>query len=651
MMKRFVVALCAWGLAAHGADCWPTSEISYPCYRGGFEVGGSWVYLQPTATDGDLEYGSFITLTMDPANLNALLLEVEPSYQSGFEVGLGYFCPNSNRSVQAGYFFLRGSEGDSKRIISLNQFIQNFLGASYSTSAARSRHEIDQGALAYRVDGVIDRVLDVHFVLGATGASIRREFDVKYGDLVLNPNPSQLVGREKSEYWGVGPFVGMEFGFPLWCHLGLVGSVDVGVLFGETRSRVTSKSFRDNATTSFAARDVSHPAVTNLNCDLGLVYSRPLPYNLCFAIEAGYQVRYYFHPINRIDPFNGYVINPNPFPVGRTSNLGLGGPYVYVSVSQSLFPYARCPFTRCPLPNQWVSSGPSFEFTSYWLEPRPTNSDLVFAILNEPGGGEQDIQADPDLSWASKYQLGYRICPTIDLSVAAFLFESSNRKKIAAGPGESISSVNASGPATVVFSSATSRVQYKIDQFDGLLGKSVHPCRCLQLHGGLGLRYLRQDRTLTNQYFGGTPPATTESKFPVLKSRYRGIGPLFTFEPVLGPLCNFELVGRIGLAFLVGEAKATLDQDNFGDTGFSSNNLRTPHSPLIAPVFEGSAAVGWNYDCLSCVHIGLEAGYEYLAYFRTVRLVLPTLLTGLEQINSDLTLQGPYIRGQVGLSF
>ena len=204
-MKMFAIALCICGLEL-AAGCCPLSEVSYPCYDGGFQLDGSWVYLKPTPTDGDLEYGTFLTLTDDPANLNALLLEVEPDYQSGYEVGLGYFFPKSNRSLQARYFSLNSSGRDGKGIDPLNQFIQNFLGASYSTAKSRSKHEIDQGALAYRVDGVIDRVLNVHLVLGAAVANIRRDFDVGYSDLVLNPIPSQLTGREKSRYRGVGPF-------------------------------------------------------------------------------------------------------------------------------------------------------------------------------------------------------------------------------------------------------------------------------------------------------------------------------------------------------------------------------------------------------------------------------------------------------------
>ena len=328
------------------SPCCPTTEVDFPCYSGGFHLDGSCIYLRPTATDGDLEYGSFITLTTSPANLNALLLEVEPPHQSGYALSLGYCFPNSNQSVDARYFSLNARGKDDKKIATQNQFIQNFLGSSYSTSKAQSEHKIDQGTLSYRFDSVIDQALNINLSLGVAYVNLRRDFDVEFGVQVLGPTPSELTGEERSRYWGVGPLIGAEFMFPLFCHFGIAGGLETEVLFGKNHSRVSSESFRNNTTNSFFSKNSSHPIVTNLNCDLGLVFSYPFTCDWGIEFKLGYQIHYYFKAINRIDPFNGYVNNPNTFPIDRSSNLGLGGPYVLVSLNQALFP---CSAIRYPV--------------------------------------------------------------------------------------------------------------------------------------------------------------------------------------------------------------------------------------------------------------------------------------------------------------
>jgi len=642
-----VLALIVGPMAQGGAECCciPTTEISQPCYEGGFYLEGSWVYLRPTATDADLEYGSFITLTEDPANLNALLLEVEPSYRSGYQLQLGYFFPCSNRSLYGDYFSFRGSGKDHKDISSENQLIQNFLGSSYSTARAKSRHEIDQPSLFYRFDTLIDENLKIGCGWGVSYANIRRDFKAQFAD------PFSLVGREKSRYWGVGPLLGVDFSFPIVCNFAVSGRLETAVLFGKNRSQVDSTSIRDDSENSFFSKSSSRPTVTNLNCDLGLLYSLPIGCNWGIDFEIGYQLHYYFKPITRINPFNGYVNNPNTFAVEQDSNLGLGGLYLLLSLNQALTPSYCSTISCCPFPDLRASTGGRFEFTSYWLKPHPTNKDLVYARLREVTGSQKNLKVHPDATWASRYELEYTFCPTVDLSLSAFFLRTSDQTGSSTAPGEFISSVNASGPTFVLFSESNSRVKYRIDQYDALFGKWIQFFSCLNMHSAVGLRYLKQERTLTNSYLGGIPPLVTQSKFPTLKSRYSGIGPYFTVQPSIGPFCHFELTGSVGLAFLVGTSKATLDQDNFGDLGFSSNDLRTPKTAAIAPVFEATGGLRFRYDCFSCLQMAIEGGYQYAAYYRTVRLLFPTLLTGLEQINSNLTLQGPYVRGEVGYRF
>lgn len=658
-MKKFTLLFCLFvgiSLFADDSDCCcPTTEISCPCYPSGFHASGAWVYLRPTPTDADLEYGSFITLTTPP-NLNALLLEVEPDYQSGYRLNLGYrFCGNQSLDFQ--YLSLHESEKDSKQTVPITieqeEIIQNFLGSSWVTGKACSKQEIDHFGLEYSLEYLFDQRLTLQPFLGVEFAEIDRKLTVGYTDVIpptIPPSVTFLNGTEKSDFWGVGPYAGARFDLSLFCNFSIAGRLAAGVLFGDVKSKVDAEEFQSNTTTTFFDKQSDHRAVTTLSADLSLQYTWAFCGDWGLRIQAGYEIDYYFKAIDRINPFRGFTRNSNTFPVRQSSNLGLGGPYVLVSLDQSILPCICNLLSCCPLTCPYSECGPYFNFTSAWLEPTPTNKDLVFAIVNEPGGSQKNKEVDPDMCWTGTYELGYRFCQSYDVWVSYFGLDQTDRTNVNTSDSQTITSVNSSGNESVLYSNAISRVKYRLDQFDGLFGKYLQVAGCLNFHHGVGLRYLRLDRQQNNGYFGGEPPTDFETKTNELKSRYRGIGPIYSFEPDWNLCWGFSIVGKASLALLVGDLKSTLDQVNLGEVEDSSNNLRTPKSPFIVPVFDGQIGLKYNGAC-GCFTFDLEGGYQYSAYYRSVRLVFPVFVTGLGQIGSNLTLQGPYFRVGIGANF
>jgi len=623
-----------------------TTGICCPAYSGGFYGGGSWLYLRPSPTDGDFEYGSLITLTDSPANLSAILLEVESGYQSGFTAHLGYQFPCSNQNLSFNYFYFHSDNSDKKSISTENQLIQNFLGASYSTSKATGKETIHQLDLQYGHHFFIDCCLDLYPYISVGYAGIWRDFDVNFEDLVLNPTPSSLQGKERSKYWGVGPLFGTEFAFPLFCQFSLKGNVGAGVLFGCIKSKVDSTSIRNEGNESFFSKDSRERIVTALNADVALVFTQPIYHNcLDFKLEVGYRIDYFFKGVNRINPFNGYVNNPNTFPVRQSSNLGLGGPYVEISLDQGLLP-CSCNISCC---NDWCCSGFLFRFISAWLEPCPTGDDLTFATIQTTEGKEKELRVNPDTIWTGTYELAYQN-NAIDLRARYFHLAARDKKSFTSET-TAISSLNASGPAFVLFSTAESRAKYEIDEVDVSLGRWIELFCRVGFRGFLGVQYLNLKRTQDNQYLGGIPPLTTQEKFPFLKSRFCGVGPLFGIEPNVCLFRYLSIAGLLDVAFLVGEIKATLDQDNRGMLGESSNTLRTPKTDLIVPKID--SRLGLKFDCClwNCLAIEVEGGYQYTEYFRAVNLLFPTLLTGLEQDNSNLKLLGPYLTLGISAAF
>jgi hypothetical protein len=518
-MKRLFLLLLPLYLQAH--QC---TEISMPCHAGGFYGGASWLYLQTTQSDGDLQFGSFITPTL---SFTAELLQTEPSYRSGYEVLLGYQFGCTNQSLEARYFSIDAEAKNSAVTFEDIQLIQNFLGGNFSNARGSSKSEIRDLAVTYGLDFLIDHCLTLHPYIGIGYADIDRTLTASYDDSARAFANGELFGKEKSKYWGVGPVIGWEMDVPLFCGLSFNGRFGSGVLFGQTKSSLDSTSFFMDTNAAFFAKDKSDRAVTLLNADLSLRYRQPL-FNGCYGLEleVGYRADYYFKPINRINPFNGYVVNTSSFPVNVPGNIGAHGPYITLTFTQGppcdcvdLCSYAFCEGCDC--------SGLHFNFTSAWLEPCPTKNDLAYAATST-----SISEVDPDRVWTGRYELSYQFASTWDITAQYFHLNATDTDKTT---GTNISSINASGAAEVVYTEAKSTVKYDLDQVDASFGKSMQLFCPLNLHATFGVRYLDLKRIQDKGYFGGFPPLQTQTKTPFPQKHLLGCGSQFWARPDPAP--------------------------------------------------------------------------------------------------------------------
>ncbi|MDN3506726.1 MAG: Lpg1974 family pore-forming outer membrane protein [Simkaniaceae bacterium] len=642
-MKKLALALfLPFLLQANGC-----TEISMPCFAGGFYGGASWIYLQATHSDGDLEFGSFITPTLD---FTAHLLQTEPDYKSGYQLNLGYEFGCTNQNLDARFFSIDHSSSNSAQVFEDIQLIQNFLGGNFGRAKGASTSKIRDLAVTYGLEYIIDQCLSIHPYLGVGFADIRRTLDVSYDDEGRAFGDGMLQGTEKSKYWGVGPIIGWDASLPLFCNLSLSGRFGTGVLFGTTKSSLDSTSFFQNENSAFFAKDSSDRAVTLINGDVSLSYLQPLcggRYGM--ELEVGYRADYYFKPINRINPFLGYVVNTNPFPVDQPSNIGLHGPYITLSFTQGC-PCSYVDLCSNSFCNACDCSGLHFNFTSSWLEPCPTGDDLAYAFLQS--GNVASVQkVHPDRVWTGRYELSYQFESTWDITANYFHLGAKDTSKTTASANQTISSINASGAAEVVYTNAQSKVKYDLDQVDASIGKSIQAFCPLNLHGSFGVRWLDLKRTQDKGYFGGFPPLQTQTKTPFLKSTFCGVGPSFGLDPTLDLFWGFSIKGETNASLVIGNLKAIQNQDNFGAlVAESSNDLDTPKTTAIVPIVDARGGLHYELQC-SCVGFEIEAGYQFTEYYRAVNLLFPVFLTGLGQNNTNLRLTGPYLDVGVNVCF
>jgi Legionella pneumophila major outer membrane protein precursor len=641
----FASQLLAYGSYYVGTS--PSScveHITAPIFDGGFEMGGSWLYLQPISTDGDLEIGTLLTLTLDPANLTAHMQELTPDYRSSYRGNIGYSFPCTNCSMMVDYFHFGSKDKDNVDNLRGNQFIQNFLGGSFITAEASEKQRLDQVDLTVSNQFIVDGCFNINPFIGVSYSRIKRNFDVEFTGFNGNVNSANLPGYERSSYWGVGPVAGFNFCYPLFCSLSFEGRFGGGALIGNIDSSVNSHFQRGEVLENFDETSCYHRVVPFLNTGLEVAYTYARPGDcIGFKLSVGYEVDYYFNAVDRINPFNGYVNNSSTFPVKTSSNLGLGGPYVYLSLIDN--PVHR----ESKLITDYVSStcrppcGLFGGMINSWLEASPSNRDLDYAILHTIEKKDKYLHASPSHTWSGTYYVGYRLPCNIDFRAQYFHYDATAKTSTKADTDQEISSLNASGLSTVSFGSATSRINYDLNQFDVIAGKYIQPCRQLNLYTFVGMRYADLDRTQHNGYFDGVPPETTETKTPRLKSMMSGIGPVFGIDPQFSYCGNFGVAAHLDVALLVGSVRSTLDQINEGDQGSSSNILRIRNTQWIIPVVDLKGGIFYTCSFNNCFSMKIELGYQFSEYYRSINQVFPTLLTGLEQTNSDFKLSGPYI--------
>jgi|GEM_PF-1437763 len=622
--------------------------INIPLHAGRFYGGGSWLYLQPSVSDGDLQYGTFLTLTDNPANLTAHLLEIHPSYENSFLLDFGYHFPDTGNDLQLSYMQFKGSDSEKKHINTENQFFQNFLGASYSTAKAHARQKIHQVDLRASMHYIADDHLGFQPYAGIRFSDIERSLDVNYTDLVLNPFPSNLEGHLKSCYWGLGPMLGTSFNLPTSSRFKITGHIGAAALLGSIESDISSESVRNN-NQSFYSNSSDFRVVPVINTQVGLDYLLPFSNDkLALKFTFGYRTDYYFYTVKRINPFNGYVNNPSTFPASTSSNLGLGGAFAKLSILENPLPAYCEMFSHCFVDETASLSGLYFHMTNGWLNPSSTKDDLTYADLHTEGASDQNIRTSPDLTWCASFDLGYRLKNNFDFMAKYFRLTTSDSSSVTAGSDQGISSINASGPSNVLFSSANSRVRYKLNQGDLALRKTMQFANPFLLRTSFGLRYFDLKRKQSNNYLNGIPDTTTQTKSPFLKSSSYGIGLLFGIEQAFTLVQNLRFVGLFDLALAVGKIKSSLDQSNIGTIADSSNTLRIPKIQTIIPIIDAKAGLSYDLELPKNLAFNMEAGYQFTGYYRAINLVYPTLLTGLEQLNTDLTLFGPYLT--LGLS-
>ena len=340
-MKRISIALAALGLSAGALAALPAATdptlVAVPQLPGGFVIGVTGFYLQPSDTNGDLDYASVNTGTS--SSFASSLRNVEPGYDWGYGINVGYIFPNTGNDVNLSWFSFSTDDNASTSIpfVSggsiISPIFSNPFGFTTITSAySKAEYDLNQ------VDLTAGQFIDVgcrlilHPNVGLRWADLERKLNSSYfGPNSLTTTTLNSFGvAEKSDFSGIGPLVGIDASYYIGMGFGAVAHFDSALLVGSIDSSTNTVSHVPQSAAgffnSFNADDTQR-VVPVMDAKLGLDYTYVFnnAANSDLTLEAGWMVSNYFNAVDRLHVTTGST----GLIAGRTtSDVGIEGPYI-----------------------------------------------------------------------------------------------------------------------------------------------------------------------------------------------------------------------------------------------------------------------------------------------------------------------------------
>jgi opacity protein-like surface antigen len=358
-MKRITIALASLGFCAATFAALPAasspSEIIVPQLPGGFTVGGTLLYLQPSINNGDLDYASNSQIIFgSPGFATSQIERVEPGYGFGWGANVGYEFAQTGNDINLSYQHLKNTSEDSAYstqnflapthiIFVPMQFNPEFQFASAKANVEWNRVDLTAGQMIN-----IGSRLNVHPSAGVSYVDIKRTLNssfYKIAPQLAQPTTSNAIqtNSDHSHYWGVGPIAGLDASFYLGEGLGLVTHLQGGVLAGDITDNTNANFQITNST--FIPASLQFNTGTNFRlvptytakAGADFTYHFDNSFASYLTAEAGYQVNEYFNAVDSTTAtFANSSIANTVIATGvasRTSaNLFLDGPYANITL-------------------------------------------------------------------------------------------------------------------------------------------------------------------------------------------------------------------------------------------------------------------------------------------------------------------------------
>jgi len=318
-MKKLNLALMLLGLSSASAFA---GGIDYqePEESGVFIMGIEALYVQPTGSD--FVYGI----------QNNSTVQIDPSYDWGYHVDLGYAMPGNGPDFNLGYTHLSSEESENRADISAATF-GPILNGYNSTNpldapnfgdadgAARAKTEYDYTDIDLLIgkEFVLQNRYHFHPFAGV------RYADIESKDSAIYTVSGEILGSGeiKNEFDGIGPRAGIDAAMEITKGFSFTARAAGSLLIGNYDYKATVNNVGNVGTAASATLKNSSENITVPEIDyrLGLNYTHEFSSETSLGVELGWTTVKYIDVMDR-------SIARSANTSGSMSDWGFQGPYL-----------------------------------------------------------------------------------------------------------------------------------------------------------------------------------------------------------------------------------------------------------------------------------------------------------------------------------
>lgn len=325
-MKRFSIVIAVIGLSAGAFAALPAAinptEVNVPLLDGGFFIGVTGAYLQPSGSNGANDFLASINVE----NLSTLK-NVDLDNNWGWGVNVGYIFPQTANDLNLSYFHLNADDTASATAPP-----GGVIGSNILNIKEKAEYDLDQIDLIAGQSINVGCRLRLHPNVGLRWANIEYTFDDNF--MQTNQDPAlpngNVTASEKSDFDSIGPLAGVDASYYIGMGFGIVGHFDSALLVGDidAKANATTLNFINPSTIvtikgifkGGSVRRVVPVTNTKLGIDYTYIFNNVQNSNL--TLEVGYQVSNYFNAVDKLSVSAGGMIQRRD-----TSDMSLNGVY------------------------------------------------------------------------------------------------------------------------------------------------------------------------------------------------------------------------------------------------------------------------------------------------------------------------------------
>jgi hypothetical protein len=360
--KLFLATLCFISSAPVLADGYkgeapPLVPVTIPNFNGGFEFTIGAIYMQPTSSNLTyLGVNTTTTVTGTPSFTGSTWNEssINPGYDWGFVLGLGYVFPNTANDVKLDWMYFHNNYSNSTNygipltlvntdadavIFPLDT--QDLDPGELFHASAKMEYDFDAVDLTFGQYVNIGPRLQTRLFAGLRYMRLNSDLSTSTAFTQTDAGTGEITGFNytngslNSSFNGLGPLFGIKADYYLGMGFGISGAFDAALLVGDL-------SFSGNQRQLSTDEDfvVTGRTVNDLNWDsqntvspafdgkFGLNYKYQFNNGTLVALELGYQVTKYIDVVEQMDRGG---TDATYFDTDVT-NFGLNGPYLTLNV-------------------------------------------------------------------------------------------------------------------------------------------------------------------------------------------------------------------------------------------------------------------------------------------------------------------------------